>query len=52
MTNFGVLGGMLIAPGLFRAAGVPGTVALCGAAILLTGATGLLRHHSVRVAPA
>ena len=52
MTNLGVLVGMLLAPGLFRGVGIAGTVALCGAAILLTGMTGMLRHGSVRVVPA
>jgi hypothetical protein len=52
MSNLGLLGGMLIAPGLFRAVGVSGTIALCGTAILLTGATGMLRHGTVRVAAA
>jgi hypothetical protein len=52
MSNFGVLTGMLVAPELFRTAGVPETVAFCGAAILCTGAAGLLRHGAVRVAPA
>jgi hypothetical protein len=52
MTNFGLLVGMLLTPGLFQTVGVPGTVALCGTAILLTGATGMLRHGAVRVAAA
>jgi len=52
MNNFGLLVGMLLAPGLFRGAGISGTVALCGAAILFTGMTGMLRHGDVRVAPA
>jgi DHA3 family macrolide efflux protein-like MFS transporter len=52
MTNSGLLVGMLLTPGLFETVGVPGTVALCGTAILLTGATGMLRHGAVRVAAA
>ena len=52
MTNLGVLTGMLMAPGLFRNVGIAGTVALCGAAIVLTGMTGMLRLGDVRVAPA
>ena len=52
MTNLGVLTGMLMAPGLFRNVGIAGTVALCGAAIVLTGMTGMLRLGAVRVAPA
>jgi len=52
MNNLGVLTGMLMAPALFRGIGIPGTVALCGAAILFAGTTGMLRHGAVRVAPA
>ncbi len=52
MNNVGLLVGMLLAPEVFRGVGIPGTVALCGAAILLTGVTGMLRHGGVRLAPA
>jgi hypothetical protein len=52
MNNLGLLVGMLLAPGLLRSVGIPGTTALCGAAILFTGMTGMLRHGDVRVAPA
>ena len=52
MNNFGLLVGMLLAPELFRGVGIPGTVGLCGAAILLAGVTGMLRHGGVRLAPA
>ena len=52
MTNFGVLLGMLAAPALFYSVGIAATVALCGAAILLTGTTGMLRHGGVRLAAA
>jgi MFS transporter, DHA3 family, macrolide efflux protein len=52
MNNLGLLVGMLLAPGLFRGIGVAGTVCLCGAAILFTGMTGILRHGAARVAPA
>ncbi len=52
MNNLGLLTGMLLAPALFHSVGIAGTVALCGAAILLTGMTGMLRHGGVRLAPA
>jgi DHA3 family macrolide efflux protein-like MFS transporter len=52
MTNLGVLAGMLMAPAVFRNVGIAGTVALCGAAILLTGMMGMLRLGATRVAPA
>ena len=52
MTNLAVLAGMLVAPAFFRNVEIAGTVALCGAAILLTGMTTMLRHGGARVAPA
>jgi hypothetical protein len=52
MNNLGLLVGMLMAPALFRGVGVPAAVALCGAAIVLTGMTGILRHGRVRLAMA
>jgi hypothetical protein len=52
MTNLGVLAGMLMAPALFRGVGIAGTVALCGAAIVLTGMTGMLRHGGIRLVAA
>ena len=52
MNNLGLLTGMLMAPELFRGVGIPRTLALCGAAIVFTGITGMLRHGDVRVAPA
>lgn len=52
MNNLGLLVGMALAPALFRALGVPAGVMLCGAAIVLVGLTGLLRHGGVRLAPA
>ena len=50
MTNAGALLGMLLAPTLARAIGAPAMVTLCGAAIVLIGVTGLLRHRDVRLA--
>lgn len=52
MNNLGLLVGMALAPAVFRAVGVPAGVMLCGAAIVVTGLTGLLRHGGVRLAPA
>jgi MFS family permease len=52
MNNLGQVVGMVLAPELFRTVGVAGAVAICGAAILLTGVTGMLRHGGVRLAPA
>jgi hypothetical protein len=52
MTNAGALLGMLLAPALFRTIGPSAVVSLCGVAIVLTGATGLLRHRDVRLAVA
>jgi len=50
MNNLGLLTGMLLAPALFHSVGIAGTVALCGAAILLAGMTGMLRYGGVRLA--
>lgn len=52
MTNLGLLVGMLLAPEVIRWIGVAGTICLCGAAILLTGMTGIVRHGAARAAPA
>jgi MFS family permease len=52
MTNAGALLGMLLAPALIRTIGPPAMVLLCGLAIALTGAIGLLRHRDVRLAVA
>jgi multisubunit Na+/H+ antiporter MnhG subunit len=43
---------MLLAPALIRTIGPPAMVLLCGLAIALTGAIGLLRHRDVRLAVA
>ena len=42
VSQFGTLTGLLASPLLFAFAGVPGTVLLCGAAILAVGAAGFL----------
>jgi hypothetical protein len=52
MTDLGVRAGMLVAPVFFHNVGIAGTVALCGAAILLTGMTAMLRHGGARVVSA
>lgn len=49
MSNAGLLVGMLLAPAVVRWVGAPAMVSLCGVAIVLTGATGLLRHRDVRL---
>jgi hypothetical protein len=52
MANAGALLGMLLAPALFRMIGVSAMQTMCGLAIVLAGAIGLLRHRDVRLAVA